>query len=135
MFAFVRSRGVAKAARLGLVLPVAAAALLSAGCANTKASYSSAGVPAAYVAQGPSMPVESDGLPVQAPPSSMIRQMPDDPAQPYSPNYGGANPASTVASRPTVKASNETMPARDSIPADLPPAFRRQLAAALDTAG
>ncbi len=134
MFAFSRGRG-AKAARLGLAFPFAAAALLSAGCANTKASYSSAGVPAAYVAQGPSLPVESDGLPVQAPPSSMIRQMPDDPAQPYSPNYGGANPASTVPSRSTIKASNEAMPARDTIPADLPPAFRRQLAAALDAAG
>lgn len=134
MFAFPRGLA-AKAARLGLALPVVAAALLSAGCANTKASYSSAGVPAAYVAQGPSLPVESDGLPVQAPPSSMIRQMPDDPAQPYSPNYGGANPASTVPSRSTIKASNEAMPARDTIPADLPPAFRRQLAAALDAAG
>jgi hypothetical protein len=134
MFAFPIGRA-AKAARLGLAFPIAAAALLSAGCANTKASYSSAGVPAAYVAQGPSMPVESDGLPVQAPPSSIIRQMPDDPAQPYSRNYGGANPASTVPSRPTIKASNEVMPARDTIPADLPPAFRRQLAAALDAAG
>lgn len=135
MFAFPRSRRAGRAARVGLAFPVAAAALLSAGCANTKASYSSAGAPAAYIAQGTSLPVESDGLPVQAPPSSMIRQIPDDPAQPYSPNYGGTNPASTVPSWPTVKASNEAVPARDTIPADLPPAFRRQLAAALNAAG
>ncbi|HML27596.1 MAG TPA: adhesin [Hyphomicrobium sp.] len=113
-----------------------AAALSAGGCANTNASYNSASAaPVAYVAQGPSVQMESDGLPVQAAPAATIRQLPDDPSQPFSPNYGGSNPASTIPSLPTVKAANDVPPVKPDIPYDLPPTFRRQLVAAVDAAG
>jgi hypothetical protein len=135
MFAFVIYRRRAKAVRTGFAFFVAGTAVLGGGCANTGTRYAASPTPAAYVAQGPSVPTESDGLPAQAPPPSTIRRLPDDPTQPYSPNYGGANPASTIPSQPTVKASNDVAPVRASIPGDLPPIFRRQLAAAVDAAG
>jgi hypothetical protein len=126
----------AKAVRAGFAFSVASAmGLCAGGCANSNGAYYSGSAPAAYVAQGPSVPIESDGLPVQAAPPSSIRQMPDDPTQPYSPNYGGSNPASTIPSQPTVKASNDVAPSVRAIPDDLPPTFRRQLAAAVDAAG
>jgi hypothetical protein len=112
-----------------------AAALSAGGCANTNTSYSANAASTAYVAQGPAVQMESDGLPVQAAPAAAIRQLPDDPSQPFSPNYGGDNPASTIPSRLTVKAANDVLPVRPDIPYDLPPTFRRQLVAAVDAAG
>jgi hypothetical protein len=111
-----------------------AGALAAGGCASTNSGYSSQSAPAAYVAQGPAVPMESDGLPVQAAPSVRIRQLPDDPSQPFSPNYGGANPAGSVPSRPTVKASNDAA-GKASIPDDLPPTFRSKLVSAVNAAG
>ncbi len=129
-------RSTAKSVRAGfLSLVVSAAAISAGGCANTNNGYSANGAPATYVAQGRAVQMESDGLPVQAAPSAQIRQLPDDPNQPFSPNYGGANPASTIPAQPTVKASNDMAPVRTAIPDDLPPTFRRQLAAAVDAAG
>ncbi len=135
MSAFSIRRRAVKTARVGFALFIAGAAALCAGCANTNTYYSATVAPAAYVAQGPSVPTEIDGLPVQAAPSSTIRQLPDDPTQPFSPNYGGANPASTIPRQPTVKASNDIAPVRASIPDDLPPRFRKQLVAAVEAAG
>ena len=114
------------------VFACAAAALTMGGCANTNANYAAN---TTYVAQGPAVPMESDGLPVQAAPSSLIRKLPDDPSQPFSPNYGGDNPARVTPQQPAVKASDGRAADKVAIPADLPPAFRRQLAAAADTAG
>lgn len=116
-------------------LAAGAAALSAGGCANTGNGYSANATPTAYVAQGPAVQMESDGLPVQAAPAATIRQLPDDPRQPFSPNYGGANPASTISPQPTVKASNDVSPFKQPIPDDLPPTFRRQLVAAVDAAG
>jgi hypothetical protein len=79
--------------------------------------------------------IEGDGLPSQAAPLARIHQMPDDPSEPYSRNYGGFNPAS-VESRPAVEhksaeaAAGWAASSQRAIPADLPPAFRRQLAQA-----
>jgi len=131
-----------KAARVALTLLMASAAGISAaGCATDNTAYGTdnnayyAGSPPVYVARGPAVEMEQDGLPVQVPPSARIRAMPDDPAQPYSRNYGGPNPADQTAAPISVKVSNGTVSQPNSIPADLPPAFRRQLVAAVDAAG
>ena len=111
---------------------VAIAALL-AGCASHPATYSSASpVYTAEVAQGPRAETEDDGLPAQAPPPVGIRQLPDDPNEPFSPNYGGANPSAQT--RVKTQPARPALVPRHNIPEDLPPAFRRQLAAALDEA-
>lgn len=131
-----------KAARVALSLLMASAAGISAaGCATDNNAYATdntayyAGSPPVYVARGPAVEIEPDGLPVQAPPSARIRAMPDDPAQPYSRNYGGPNPADQSAAPVSVKVSSGTVSQPTSIPADLPPSFRKQLVAAVDAAG
>jgi hypothetical protein len=130
MFAFLFGNAPAKAVCAPLA---AAAAVCLAGCAAVgNANYADAPAVAAYVARAPGVEVEDDGLPSQTPPSTRIRQMPDDPTEPYSRNYGGPNP-SPVGTEPTGNAHREAV-ANPIIPADLPPAFRRQLAAAVDNA-
>jgi hypothetical protein len=57
------------------------ATLVTAGCAHTEAEQSAAA--------SPSSRIEDDGLPSQVAPPAGIRQQPDDPSEPYSPNYGG----------------------------------------------
>jgi hypothetical protein len=64
--------------------------------------------------------VEDDGREGQLPPPRSIRHEPDDPTEPFSPNYGTA---------PRHRA--DAAPHKAAIPLDLPPAFRRQLASAL----
>jgi hypothetical protein len=136
MFAFSVRRPTAKAVRAVFASFVACAGALSAGgCASTNANYSSNAAAAAYVAQGPAVPMETDGLPVQAAPSARIRQLPDDPAQPFSPNYGGVNPADTSRSQPTIRASNDAPTEKPVIPDDLPPVFRSRLVSAVNAAG
>lgn len=116
------------------VVPISAA-----GCATDNQAYYAGSPPPAYVAQAPTVQMEADGLPVQAAPSTRIRAMPDDPNEPFSPNYGGANPADRRSAPATVNRPNDTaltsMPMPVAIPADLPPSFRRQLVAAVDAAG
>jgi hypothetical protein len=61
--------------------------------------------------------------------------MPDDPSEPYSRNYGGFNPASVEPPPAVEHKSADTgaawaVSSKPAIPADLPPAFRRQLAQA-----
>jgi len=131
MFAFGLGNAPAKVVRASLV---AVAAAYLAGCAAVgNANYADAPAVAAYVARAPGVEVEDDGLPSQTPPSTRIRQMPDDPTEPYSRNYGGPNPSAS-GTEPTGSAHREAV-AKPIIPADLPPAFRRQLAAAVDNAG
>ncbi len=104
-----------------------AAMLALTGCASTNNPYAEANAPTARVAQVAEM--EDDGLPAQTPPSARIRQIPDDPSEPFSRNYGGFNPSRTPLAAP-----EEPQPARapqPAIPSDLPPAFRKQLAAAI----
>lgn len=131
MCAFAASRSPARVARAAIVpLLVAAAALGEAGCATDNNAYN-AGAPAtvAYARPSAGVEIEDDGLPSQAPPAANIRQMPDDPSQPYSRNYGGPNLA-TIEHRATGETASKPSPAQPAIPADLPPAFRRQLAMA-----
>jgi hypothetical protein len=112
----------------------ALAALLGlAGCSSAQTnSYTAENVtvaPALAVAQSAVVEVEDDGLPAQTPPSDRIRKLPDDPSEPYSRNYGGANPSSSVSDEnaPSGKVPDQT----PVIPHDLPPDFRRKLASAL----
>lgn len=132
MCASAASRSPAKVARAAIVpLLVAAAALLEAGCATDNNAYN-AGAPAnvAYVRQASAATeMEEDGLPSQVPPSANIRQLPDDPSEPYSRNYGGPNPAA-IDHKPAAEITHTPIPAEAAIPSDLPPAFRRQLAMA-----
>jgi len=132
MCAFAAGRSPARVARAAIVpLLVAAAALVEAGCATDNSAYS-AGAPVAVAYARPAsagVEIEDDGLPSQAPPAAGIRQMPDDPSEPYSRNYGGTNPAA-IDNKPIDKSVSTPVPARAAIPSDLPPAFRRQLAMA-----
>ena len=121
-------------AMIGTLL-AAVTAICQAGCAsggNTYATYANSPAVASYVAADPAVQVEDDGLPSQAAPSLRIRQMPDDPSEPYSRNYGGQNPGASTPERATPGAKAAAL--RPEIPADLPPDFRRQLAAAIATA-
>lgn len=140
MFALPSGRRPVEALRAVLFPLMAGAVLISAaGCAADNEAYYAGSPPPAYVAQGPAVQMEADGLPVQAAPSARIRAMPDDPTQPYSPNYGGANPADVRSAPATVRRPNDTAsmsaPMSVPIPADLPPSFRRQFVAAVDAAG
>lgn len=89
-----------KGARVG-VLGLAA---LSAGCASQQASHSPpvhvAGPQAVAAAQA-KIELEDDGLPVQVAPHNR-RPGPDDPTEPFSPNYGSAPSKQAAAPQPTV---------------------------------
>ena len=63
--------------------------LALAGCATSAAEPSPA---SQAVAQSGRADMEADGLPAQAAPPARIRQLPDDPAEPFSPNYGAPRP-------------------------------------------
>lgn len=91
---------------------------------TTLAGCSSAGT-TSYTAQNPAIAprtvaqaatvIEDDGLPAQAPPPARIRVMPDQPDEPFSPNYGGSNPAAlgaciTRAAPPVVPAPQPGVP-------------------------
>ena len=86
------------------LLSCALAALLGlTGCASDQSKQYAA--ENAAVASGPAVAqayveVEGDGMPAQTPPSPRIRQMPDDPSEPYSRNYGGINPSAVKRSEP-----------------------------------
>ncbi len=74
------------------------------GACSTKPPSYSHGNPHVYswsVAGGPRtmseppqrvVELEDDGLPVQDAPPARIRNVPDDPSEPFSPNYGGPAP-------------------------------------------
>ena len=121
----------------------ALAALLGlAGCSSAQtSSYTSDNVavvpanaqaPAQAVAQTAAVEVEDDGLPAQTPPSERIRQLPDDPNEPFSRNYGGVNPSSVRADeQDDQKPSGKIPETRPAVPHDLPPDFRRKLVSAL----
>ncbi|MFN3869344.1 MAG: hypothetical protein ACK4MF_09790 [Hyphomicrobiaceae bacterium] len=97
-------------------------ALLLAGFAggcSARSQYPAANVGAAEHHQvavaAPREELEDDGLPVQRPPLLERRRLPDDPSEPFSPNYGSAPPRQADMRRPP------------TLPDDLPTAFRRRL--------
>lgn len=65
--------------RLGVLV------LLLAGCAADQDARRSVAQ-----ADSPRVEIEPDGLPAQTPPRRRSLEEPDDPSEPFSPNYGGA---------------------------------------------
>ena len=61
------------------------------GCSTTEAASDQAAT------SGRRVYAEVDGLPAQAAPPAWLRQMPDDPSEPYSPNYGAPVPVHPAA--------------------------------------
>jgi hypothetical protein len=125
-----------RALRIGQVLAVPARvlsrslflvlAIVLAGCAPS-GTY----VPESWNVGGPQPPVadagrprvemEADGLPAQTPPQRREPSEPDDPREPFSPNYG-PRPAPAPAMKAAVRAH---------LPHDLAARFRRRLASAI----
>lgn len=121
-----------------VLVSCALAALLGlAGCSSAQTnSYTSenaavapAHASAQAVAQAAAVDVEDDGLPAQTPPSGRIRQIPDDPNEPFSRNYGGVNPSSSVSDEGAP--SGKIPESEPAVPDDLPPDFRQKLVSAL----
>ncbi|MFM9940835.1 MAG: adhesin [Hyphomicrobiaceae bacterium] len=85
------------AARVGVI----GFAVVAAGCASKHASHGApAGVGAPDAQVAARVEIEDDGLPAQLAPRNP-RPMPDDPNEPWSPNYGsGAAPKSARAVPP-----------------------------------
>ncbi len=82
-----------------LLLTLALGACGSAGPATQWASWSpmlisapSGGMPRP-MANNPQVEIEGDGLEGQRPPRRRTEEAPDDPAEPFSPNYGAVAPA------------------------------------------
>jgi len=108
----------------GVSIPaVLLAAGLAAGCGHTQQYAYPGSAPSSYVgaravaAATPveTVEVENDGMPVQAAPRAGIRQVPDDPREPWSRNYGGAasppvRRADGAGSRPTANAAGSVGP-------------------------
>ncbi|MDX2264539.1 MAG: hypothetical protein NW215_06180 [Hyphomicrobiales bacterium] len=67
--------------------------------------------------------LEDDGIEAQTPPPRRATPRPDDPSEPYSPNYGAGD-----RRRPAAPAATE--PER-TIPRNPPPRFGRRLAEAI----
>ena len=130
MCAFDAGQKLAVSSRVRVARAVALAAMLALpGCASENSTYSAAGGPSPTRVAGAVIEVEDDGLPAQTPPSARLRQMPDDPSQPFSRNYGGVNP-----SREPLHENQQPQPVHAPtpvIPKDLPPQFRKQLAEAI----
>ncbi len=123
-------------AKPALMFCALAALLGLAGCSSAQSnSYTAENVPVAppqAVAQAADVEIEDDGLPAQTPPPDRIRQLADDPSEPYSRNYGGANPSSIRADETNDgEPSGKTPEQRPAVPHDLPPDFRRKLVSAL----
>lgn len=106
--------------------------MLAGGCAAPSTHYPEAnwyaGGPApsridpeAVVAKAKaSAPVtEDDGLPAQVPPRLAARRLPDDPSQPWSPNYGGPErkPAAAPSKSPAVAPSEQDRSAIEALQA------------------
>lgn len=72
------------AVRLGLV----GVFVVVGGCASSNTTTSQGYYRPAQVAAAPQPDVEGDGMAPQAPPPAGRAQQPDDPTQPWSPNYG-----------------------------------------------
>ena len=130
MFAFSVGSQSAKSFCACLVRVAACIALVAmAGCASNSDRYASNGQqPSTQVAHAVAVDVEDDGLPSQAPPPVRIHDIPDDPSEPFSKNYGGANPSGVPEIYENVISPSEEDPVL--VPNDLPLAFRQKLAAA-----
>ncbi|PPD01714.1 MAG: adhesin [Hyphomicrobium sp.] len=130
MFAFSVGSQPPKLFCAAFVRMTASFALLAlAGCASNPDHYASHGQqPPTQVAHAVVVEVEDDGLPSQAPPPVRIRDIPDDPSEPFSKNYGGTNPSGVPEIYEKVTTPPEETP--DVVRSDLPVVFRQKVAAA-----
>jgi hypothetical protein len=100
MFAFARAVSRARRPRVVTPVLVLSFAALLAACSSTKTATGPTAGPQVFswlttrpepsptvVAAAP-VELEDDGLPAQSAPPVRIRMAPDDPSQPWSPNYG-----------------------------------------------
>src|SRR5262245_54867641 len=78
-------------ARLSFAFGPLAVALLAAGCAGSSGSEA--------LRMETRSVLEADGLPAQVRPAADIRQLPDDPSEPFSARYGSV-PAAHLARGP-----------------------------------
>lgn len=80
--------------------------------------------------------LEDDGREAQLPPVKKPRPEPDDPREPWSPNYGRAAPVQRADAASPIpdggRAANWSRVVRGPVPDDLPVDFRRKLASAVD---
>lgn len=95
-------------------------ALAIAGCAADQPTYRQGSWLGGAPPPAPRVAMEDDGQPAQTPPLRRSRPEPDDPREPFSPNYG-----------PPPLPGEQVSPTPPALPADLPPAFRRRLASAM----
>lgn len=129
MCAFHAGRKLADFSIAGLTRSVASVALLSLAACSSTGQYSAENAAQPQkIAQG--TVVEDDGLPPQAVPSMRLRDLPDEPSEPYSRNYGGINPSAEKS--PLASAPADVQRTSPAVPHDLPPAFRKKLVAAIN---
>lgn len=96
-------------ARILSVAKIIGAGLVVSACASSHASYetpSNVGMQPSHsaVAAAPRVELEDDGLAVQAPPRVRKQSEPDDPSEPFSPNYGPRPPSSEPSKEPAENA-------------------------------
>lgn len=103
----VQSRCAALARCFAIHAAALAFALAAAGCAETRNTYNSdysRMAPPQQVVQAERVELEEDGLPAQLPPPLRAGkpEVPDDPSEPYSPNYGrpGVQKRAEAAAQP-----------------------------------
>jgi len=100
------------------------AGLVVAGCAS-KSTTSYDARPPQHVAAAKPAEMEDDGREAQPAAPRHLKSQPDDPREPWSPNYGGPSPRPLTPAVPP--------PARAAmIPDDLPPDFRKRLVTRAD---
>lgn len=101
---------------------VVSLALVLGGCAAEPQPYRVAGPVRDAPPNSIRVEIEDDGLPAQIAPRHR-RAMPDDPSEPWSPNYGSSPPAAFDAARVSAKL-DATEPPRPIAPARNAPASR-----------
>lgn len=108
-------RPVGRRAGIRLAVPIAVA-LSVAGCASDRDHRRDAYAHQAHAAQQAmtqrppaESELEDDGLPSQAPPPANRRPEPDDPREPYSPNYGRTVPLPAPVRADTMPVAKEAM--------------------------
>jgi hypothetical protein len=96
----------AQSVRLAACAAALSLSVVAAGCAGDNArqrqAYAYPGMvhvaPPAPVQPAPRAEIEDDGLPSQAPPMRKRANEPDDPTEPFSPNYGTMPPRAQALS-------------------------------------
>ncbi len=132
MFAFKSGSRPAKLPRAAIARAAAMAALSGlAGCASTHNPYTAQNVPVAQPQHVAAAEAEDDGRPAQALPTDRLRQMPDEPNEPFSKNYGGKNPSSNKHYEAEAPARPVAPAQAPKIPNDLPATFRKKLMQAM----